>query len=265
MDICVPKVVAVGHRCTYKGCYPQDRKVQKILDWPDCTTLTEVWGFLGVCGIVRIWVKGFAKRAKPLVVLTKKDMDFVWGPDQKSSMEALKQAIITAPCLRPIDYHSDRCVILAIDSSCIATGFILLQLGADNKWYPSRFGSITWNERESRYSQAKIEICGLWHALQAYRLYIIGVKNLWVEIDASYIMGMLNNPDIQPGAVVNRWIVGIKLFHFKLVQVPGTLHSGPDGLSHQAPSPNDPIEVDNMDNWLDKTMGFAVVLMNSTP
>jgi len=75
-------------------------------------------------------------------------------------------------------------------------GLHLLQLRADNKHYTSRFGSITWNERESHYSQAKIEIYGLWHALQAYRLYIIGVKNLWVEIDVRYIKGMLNNLDI---------------------------------------------------------------------
>ena len=128
-----------------------------------------------------------------------KDMDFVIGPDQKSSMEDL--AIVTAPCLCPIEYHSDWCVILTINSSCIATGFILLQLGADNKQYPSEFGSITWNEGKSCYSQAKIEIYGLWHALQAYCLYIIGVKNLRVEIDMSYIKGMLNNPDIQPGAM----------------------------------------------------------------
>ena len=66
-------------------------------------------------------------------------------------------------------------------------GFILLQLGADNKRYLSCFGSITWNERESHYSQAKIEIYRLWHALQAYRLYIISVKNSQVEIDASYL------------------------------------------------------------------------------
>ena len=99
------------------------------------------------------------------------------GPEQRSAMEDLKQAVVTAPCLRPIDYHSDRWVILAVDSSCIATGFILFQLGADGKHYPSHFGSITWNERESRYSQAKIEIYGLWCTLQAYRLYIIGIKN----------------------------------------------------------------------------------------
>src|SRR5882724_3646392 len=198
-----------------------------------------------------------------LVILTKKEVDFAWGPEQKASMEDLKQAIITAPYLQPIDYHSDQCVILAVDSSCIAIGFILLQLRADNKRYPSRFGSITWNERESHYSQAKIEIYGLWHTLQAYRLYIISVKNLRVEINASYIKGVLNNPDIQPGAVVNRWIVGIKLFQFELVHVPGRLHTGPDGLSWRTISPNDPVEEDDADDWLNKTMSFAIVLKNS--
>src|SRR5882724_4425112 len=138
-----------------------------------------------------------------------------------------------------IDYHCDWTVILAIDSSCIATRFILLQLGADGKWYPSHFGSITWNNWELHYSQAKIEIYSLWCALQAYQLYIIGIRNLMVEIDASYIKGMLNNLDIQLGVAVNR-IVGIKPFHFELVHVPGTLHTGLNSLSHHAPSPNDP-------------------------
>src|SRR5882672_8344804 len=76
---------------------------------------------------------------------------------------------------------------------------------------------------------------------------------------------MLNNPDIQPGAAVNRWIVGIKLFQFELVHVPGRLHTGPDGLSRRASSPNDPVEEDDVDDWLNKTMSFTIVLMNSHP
>ena len=179
-------------------------------------------------------------------------------------MEDLKQAIVMAPCLRLIDYHCDRWVILAVNSSCIATGFILLQLSADSKRYPSHFGSITWNNQESCYSQAKIEIYGLWHALQAYHLYIIGIKNLCVEINASYIKGMLNNPDIQPGTAVNRWIVGIKLFHFDLIHVLGKLHDALDSLSYHAQLLMDPIADKDLDDWLDRTMGFAVVLMNST-
>ena len=75
---------------------------------------------------------------------------------------------------------------------------------------------------------------------------------------------MCSSDLIQPGAAVNRWIVGIKLFHFDLVHVPGKMHDAPDGLSHCTQSPKDPITDMDLDDWLDWTMGFSVVLMNST-
>jgi len=61
-------------------------------------------------------------------------------------------------------------------------------------------------------------------------------------------------------------IFGIKLFQFELVHVPGHLHTGPDGLSCHAASPNNLIDEDeDTDDWLDRTMSFAIVLMNSRP
>jgi len=51
-----------------------------------------------------------------------------------------------------------------------------------------------------------------------------------VEVDTSYIKGMLRNPDIQPNASINRWIAAILLFDFKLVHIPAEKHKGLDGL-----------------------------------
>lgn len=59
------------------------------------------------------------------------------------------------------------------------------------------------NEREVRYSQPKLKLYGLFRALHAYHLYIIGIKQLVVEVNAKYIKGMLNNPDLQPNATIN--------------------------------------------------------------
>jgi hypothetical protein len=50
---------------------------------------------------------------------------------------------------------------------------------------------------------SKLELYGLFHTLRVYRIYIIGVKNLIVEVDAKYLKGMLNNPDIQPNTTIN--------------------------------------------------------------
>jgi hypothetical protein len=77
-----------------------------------------------------------------------------------------------------------------------------LQDCADGKRRPARFGSISWNDRESRYSQAKLELYGLFRALC---LHLVGVQHLLIEMDAQFIRRMLNNPDVQPNATINRW------------------------------------------------------------
>jgi hypothetical protein len=161
-------------------------------------------------------------------------------------MDALKELLINSPAIKQIDYASGRRVILSVDSSVRGMGYILLQLGEDALEYPSRFGSITWDERESRYSQAKLELYGLFRALKATRMYLVGIKDLMVRVDAKYIKGMLKNPDIQPNATINCWIAAILFFDFAIEHTPGITHA-PDGLSRRKPAPEDPEEDDDVD------------------
>ena len=79
----------------------------------------------------------------------------------------------------------------------------------------------------------------LMRTLQAFRVFIVGLKNLTVEVDAKYIKGMLNNPDIQPNTMINRWIAAILTFNFKLVHVPEAKHRGTDGLLRKRAAPED--------------------------
>ena len=59
------------------------------------------------------------------------------------------------------------------------------------------------NECKAQYSQPKLELYGLYHVLCHFRLYIIGVKNLIVEVNTKYIKEMLIHPDLQPNVVIN--------------------------------------------------------------
>lgn len=112
------------------------------------------------------------------------------------------------------------------------------------------------SERESRYSQPKLELFGLYRALKHWRLYIIGVKNLEVEVNAKFIQGLLNNPDLQPDAAVNRWIQGILMFHFSLKHVPATKFQGPGALSRRGLAEGEIAEEDD-DSWLDAIALYA--------
>lgn len=184
-------------------------------------------------GVIHIFIHNFAHRACPLTMLTWKDFPFIFGPKQIAVQDDLKKALLLSPALRPIDYSSPANVILTVDTLHLVVGFHLCQCDPDNPHvrYYTRFGSITPNNRESRFSQPKLKLYGLFRALQVLKMYLIRIRNLVIKVDVRYIKGMLTNPDLEPSTSINRWIIAILTFHFTLVHVPGTSHS-PDGLSH---------------------------------
>jgi RNase H-like domain found in reverse transcriptase len=116
---------------------------------------------------------------------------------------------------------------------------------------------------ETRYSQPKLELYGLYRALRHWRIYLIGVKNLHVEVDAQYIKGMLKDPDLQPNAVINRWIQGILTFDFVLTHVPGHKFKGPDALSRRPMAENEEIIED--EDWLEDKALYAAAWKPAKP
>ena len=249
-QICLPEALIVGQRCNAEGREPDTDKVDKILKWPPLATPKEVRRFLGLCGTVRVWIPNYSKIVRPLSELYHQDKEFIWDQRRQDAFDEIKKLVTSAPALRPIDYTSDNPVILSVDSSRDAAGMILSQIDEQGRKRPARYGSVPMSERESRYSQPKLELFGLYRALRHWRLHIIGVKNLRVEVDAKYIKGMLNEPDLQPNAAINRWIQGILLFDFALVHVPADKHKGPDALSRRALAEGETAEPDD-DSWLD--------------
>ena len=259
--VCAREITVVGHVCTPEGHVPDAVKVDKIVNWGPCADLSKVRAFLGTVGVIQVFIRNFARLAHPLTSLTCKDAAFVFGPEQMSTQDALKTALLSSPALRPIDYTSNSPVILGVNTSSIMVRYLLCQCDADNPHIRryACFSLITLNDRESRFSQPKLELYSLFHALRSLKLYLIGIRNLIVEVDARYIKGMLSNPDIAPSTSINRWIVSILLFHFTLIHVPGTRH-GPDGLLRHPRQPgddNDDLEYNpEFDDWVDKVYGF---------
>nr|GAT45172.1 predicted protein [Mycena chlorophos] len=260
VQICRREALIVGQLCSPEGQMPDRKKSSAILDWPALTSAKEVRHFLGLCGTVRNWIPNYSSIIRPLTELYRQGTEFIWDQRRADAFEDIKELVASAPALTPIDYPSQRLVILSVDSSNVATGMILSQLDEQGRRRPARYGSLPMSERESRYSQPKLELFGLYRALRHWRLYIVGVENLCVEVDAKYIAGLLNSPDLQPDAAVNRWIQGILMFQFALVHVPATKFQGPDALSRRTLAPGEPVDDDD-DAWLDE----IVLLVQTEP
>ena len=122
----------VGQKCTYEGQLPNDSKINKIKNWPLCKSTMEVRGFLGTTGTIQNWVDNYATIAQPLNMFMRKNSKFVWGDSQQQAMDSRKAAVVSFPAIRPINYLSTNEVILAVNSSFIACGWILSQLNNDS-------------------------------------------------------------------------------------------------------------------------------------
>ena len=76
---------------------------------------------------MRIFIRNYSTIAHPLTLLTRKGVEFEFGIKQVEAQERLKHAIINSPAIRAIDYTSDAPVILSVDTSYIAIGYVLAQ------------------------------------------------------------------------------------------------------------------------------------------
>ena len=62
-------------------------------------TPKQVRAFLGLVGYYRTFIKGFAKIAKPLTLLTRQQVKFDWTLGHHATFLHLKEAIVQAPIL----------------------------------------------------------------------------------------------------------------------------------------------------------------------
>ena len=232
--LCGDEIMVVGHLCGYQGRRIPSVKAEIIKNWAPCKDLTDVRAFMGTAGVFRIYIKDYAKRMRPINELTRKGVEFEWTATQQAAMEDIKQAIMDSGYIRPLRYHEPGAIVLAVDTSWNAVGFYIYQEDPEDKKkkYYARFGSITLNAREAAYGQAKRELYGLLRALRACKTWLFGCRKLIVEMDASFIVSMINNPGEGMNATVNRWVDEIRRFQFSFRHVPGSTF-GADGLSRR--------------------------------
>jgi len=129
LQLCQPEIIVVGRKCTYKGQELDVTTVEKVLKWSECRNVSEVRGFLGMAGTVQNWIKSFAEVSNPLTKLTRVTKSkFKWEEEQRLAMEEMKKRVFTCAAIRPIDHTLPFDVILSMDTSVIAVGFILVQV-----------------------------------------------------------------------------------------------------------------------------------------
>lgn len=87
------RIEYLGHVITRDGIRANPKKIVTIKEYPRPINIKKLQSFLGLCAYFRRYVKNFAKMAKPLTTLLKKDTPFVWTNIQHDSFDKLKLAL----------------------------------------------------------------------------------------------------------------------------------------------------------------------------
>ena len=89
----------LGQILSATGIRPLPAKTHAIQHMQSPTTPKQVRAFLVLVRYYRKFIKGFAKIAKPLTLLTRQQVKFDWTPEHHTAFLHLKEAIVQAPIL----------------------------------------------------------------------------------------------------------------------------------------------------------------------
>ena len=89
----------LGHILITTGIRPLPSKIQAINNMHPPNPAKQVHTFLGFIGYYQMFIKDFAKMAKPLTLLTQHKAKFELTPAHHTTFMTLKEAIIQAPIL----------------------------------------------------------------------------------------------------------------------------------------------------------------------
>ena len=107
-----------------EGIKMQKEKVAEVLEQSRPKMVKEVQKFLGLANYYRQFVKDFAKLAKPLYKLVRKDKKQNWKEEQEVAFKKLKRVFTTRPILVAPDL--DKEMRVEADALEYATGGVLL-------------------------------------------------------------------------------------------------------------------------------------------
>lgn len=225
------EVLYLGHYVGRNGVRPDPKKLEAVLKFPTPTTVRKVREFLGLTGFYRRFVKHYAKIAKPLTNLLKKNVKFKWSELAEKAMQELKDILCSSPILQYPDFSKP--FVLTTDASNYAIGGILSQ-GPMGKDLPIAYGSRVLNAAEQNYSVIEKEFLAILHFVKHYRPYLYGRK-FTIVTDHQPLVSIHRSKD--QGLRIVQWRTKLDGYEYNIIHKPGRVNANADALSRN------PVEV----------------------
>ncbi|GKA11650.1 hypothetical protein Tco_0691196, partial [Tanacetum coccineum] len=213
----------LGHLIDSQGLHVDPAKIEAVKNWTSPTTPTEVRQFLGLAGYYRRFIEGFSKIAKPLTKLTQKNKSYIWGEEQESAFQLLKQKLCEAPILA-LPEGNDNFVVYC-DASLQGLGAVLMQ-----REKVIAYASRQLKPHEENYTTHDLELGAVIFALKIWRHYLYGTK-CTVFTDHKSLQHILRQKELNMRQ--RRWLELLADYDCEICYHPGKANVVADALSRK--------------------------------
>ncbi|GJT93449.1 reverse transcriptase domain-containing protein [Tanacetum coccineum] len=135
--------------------------IRGVKNWASPTTPTDIRQLLGLAGYYRRFIEGFLKIAKSLTELTQKNKKYIWGEDQESAFQLLKQKLYEALILALPEGNND--FIVYCDASYQGQGAVLMQ-----RYKVIAYASRQLKPHEENYTTHDLELGAVLYSIKQH-------------------------------------------------------------------------------------------------
>jgi hypothetical protein len=112
-EFCLDSVKFLGHTIFKDGISVDPSKVQEVMDWKPPKSVHQIRSFLGLAGYYCRFIPDFSRIPKPMSVLLKKGVKFVWSEECDQAFHTLRKHLTSAPVLTQPDMSKPlRCFVM---------------------------------------------------------------------------------------------------------------------------------------------------------
>lgn len=212
----------LGHKLNHEGVKPLDKYVESIKSFRVPKTIEELQSFLGLVNYINKWIPNLATMTEPLKQLLRQKMgkrdslEKLWSEEQNKAFQKLKQMLTKIQSLGYYDVQDATQVIA--DASPVGLGAVLVQNNAKGPRIIA-YGNRTLTDCERRYSQTEKEALALVWAVEHFNIFLFGKP--FDLITDHKPLEILFGPKSKPCARIERWVLRLQSYKFKVVYKPG--------------------------------------------
>ena len=220
----------LGNIIDYRGIRADPEKITAICQLKPPDSVTELRQFMGMVNQLGRFSPHLAEISQPLRELLTKKNEWVWGPDQETAFQRVKDELTRPSVLVAYDLRANTKV--SADASSHGLGAVLLQK-SKGTWKPVAYASRAMSPTEKRYAQIEKEALAITWACDRFSQYLLG-RAFEVETDHKPLVPLLSTKhldDLPPRVL--RFRLRMARYQYTIHHIPGKLLCTADALSRK--------------------------------